>query len=139
LNYTNGSPCGKKHKKRDGFADLSARKEDHDDDDDVKITRRKSTTISLLCDKDNLDPKSPKVTLAFVGTDEDECAYFFEARSYAACAGIETTPQQLGPGGVFGVMYDSYWFPASFSLLTVSDFSSLCLCTFSVVASTKKP
>lgn len=58
----------------------------------------------MLCDRETIDPKGPKLYLAFVGTDEDECTYFFEGRSFAACAGIETTPQQLGPGGVFGVM-----------------------------------
>jgi len=102
LNYTNGSPCGTKHSKRHGSADLSRRR---DDDDDEKPTRRKSTTISLLCDETTIDPKGPKVAISFVGTDDDECSYFFEARSYAACAGIDTTPQQqLGPGGVFGVI-----------------------------------
>jgi cation-dependent mannose-6-phosphate receptor len=101
LNYTGGSPCDTKHKKRHDLTDLTARRED---DDDAKTTRRKSTTISLLCDKEAIDAKAPKVTVAFLSTVEDECAYFFEARSYAACAGIESTPQQLGPGGVFGVM-----------------------------------
>jgi cation-dependent mannose-6-phosphate receptor len=68
-------------------------------------TRRKSTTISLLCDQLSMDSKSPKVKLFFVSSDADECNYYFEARSAAACAGVEATPQQLGPGGVFGVMY----------------------------------
>jgi cation-dependent mannose-6-phosphate receptor len=91
LNYTHGSPCESKHKKRDMI------KGDH--------TRRKSTTISLLCDQLSMDSKSPKVKLFFVSSDADECNYYFEARSAAACAGVEATPQQLGPGGVFGVMY----------------------------------
>jgi cation-dependent mannose-6-phosphate receptor len=91
LNYTHGSPCESKQKKRDMI------KGDH--------TRRKSTTISLLCDQLSMDSKSPKVKLFFVSSDADECNYYFEARSAAACAGVEATPQQLGPGGVFGVMY----------------------------------
>lgn len=81
--------------------DRPARKPTHPND---KI-RRKSTIISLLCQKDQpIGPKPPKVNVAFIGASEDQCTYFFEARSQAACAGIETTPQQLGPGGVFGVM-----------------------------------
>jgi cation-dependent mannose-6-phosphate receptor len=100
LNYTGGSPCGTKHKKRYALADLSERNEKIEE----TTSRKKSTIISLLCDKETIDPSGPKVTLSFVGTDEDECTYVFEARSYAACAGMETTPQQLGPGGVFGVM-----------------------------------
>ncbi|KIW06250.1 uncharacterized protein PV09_02723 [Verruconis gallopava] len=104
LNYTNGSPC------------------DDDDDEDLKHkgsqsfgheteelrvsktkTRRKSTIISLLCQKDVL-PNAQKVSVSFVGASPDKCTYFFEARSTAACAGIETTPSQLSPGGVFGVI-----------------------------------
>jgi cation-dependent mannose-6-phosphate receptor len=114
LNYTGGSLCDTGNSKRDIRTDLTGRKlKDGDDDDDDRHKtpahkdgkRRKSTIISLLCEKEPLAPKSPKVTVAFVGASEDQCTYFFEARSPAACAGIETTPQQLGPGGVFGVMY----------------------------------
>jgi cation-dependent mannose-6-phosphate receptor len=126
LNYTNGSPCDSNIKKRSpqfvhSAEDIQARKfpsDDDDDDDDDRPskgpshkesekegkTRRKSTIISLLCQKEVLGPKAPKATVAFIGASEDHCTYFFEARSQAACAGIETTPQQLGPGGVFGVM-----------------------------------
>ena len=64
-------------------------------------TRRKSTIISLLCDK---DPLAPKAAVAFVAASSDECTYFFEARSPAACGGIEVAEQTLGPSGVFGVM-----------------------------------
>lgn len=67
-----------------------------------KEVRRKNTIILLSCQKDPLGPKSPKATISFAG--EMDCTYIFEAKSQAACAGIETTPQQLGPGGVFGVM-----------------------------------
>ena len=34
---------------------------------------------------------------------EDECTYFFEARSPSACGGVEAETT-LGPGGVFGVI-----------------------------------
>ncbi|KAK5000103.1 hypothetical protein LTR28_013173, partial [Elasticomyces elasticus] len=106
LNYTDGSPCPSSPSRRSA----SPRKiVDDDDDDDEKPrrpspkgpTRRKSTVISLLCDK---DPLNPLLTLSFVATSPDECTYFFEARSSAACGGIEVAQQQLGPGGVFGVI-----------------------------------
>jgi len=103
LNYTNGSPCDSSDpdRRRGSFGF------EHDTNDisayDSKPLRRKSTIISLLCQKDVL-PTSPKVSVAFVGASEDHCTYFFEARSTAACAGIETTPSQLSPGGVFGVI-----------------------------------
>jgi cation-dependent mannose-6-phosphate receptor len=42
--------------------------------------------------------------MTFVGTDPDECAYFFEVRSQSACRGVEPVSQGLGPGGVFGVI-----------------------------------
>jgi cation-dependent mannose-6-phosphate receptor len=106
LNYTNGSPCGKEHKRRHTVTELTERSEIQEE----HPTRRKSTTISLLCDQETLAPSSPKVMISFVGTDDDECSYFFEARSYAACAGIESSPQTLGPGGVFGVMYERFSF-----------------------------
>lgn len=98
LNYTHGSPCESRSSGR-SLESLEAR-ETHS----ALVTRRKSTTISLICDADLTDPRGVKVALSFVGTDEDECAYFFKAKSASACAGIETTPQQLGPGGVFAVM-----------------------------------
>jgi cation-dependent mannose-6-phosphate receptor len=43
-------------------------------------------------------------SISFAGTDPDECAYFFEVRSAAACGGVEPVQQTLGPGGVFGVI-----------------------------------
>ncbi|KAI9695512.1 MAG: Cation-independent mannose-6-phosphate receptor CI-MPR [Candelina mexicana] len=119
LNYTDGSPCGPKAKRLlDSREELASRKmkghdgkkdkdeEDDDDDDDGKtpnkgIKRRKSTLISLLCDR---DPLSPKASVAFVGASPDECTYFFEARSQAACGGAADTQQSVGPGGVFGLI-----------------------------------
>ena len=86
--------------------------DDDDDDDDRKkpakkpvdeptsTVRRKTTILSLLCTN---DPLAAQMAISFVGT-PDSCTYIFEARSPAACAGIETATQQLGPGGVFGVI-----------------------------------
>ncbi|TID24284.1 mannose 6-phosphate receptor domain-containing protein [Venturia nashicola] len=115
LNYTNGSPCDSpspkaKRQLAHGVQDLRSAKIIDDDDDDKshkksskdKEIRRKNTIILLSCQKDPLGPKSPKATTSFAG--EMDCTYIFETKSQAACAGIETTPQQLGPGGVFGVI-----------------------------------
>jgi len=127
LNYTDGSPCDPEAAKRSHIVeDLSRReivdpdkdkdkdddKDDDEDEDDEdrkrpakKPTsspiRRKSTVISMLCDK---DPLSPLLALSFVAASPDECTYFFEARSSAACGGIETAKQSLSPSGVFGVI-----------------------------------
>ena len=128
MNYTDGSPCpdtptssllsrgiigdddddddkdDKDHKDKD--------KDKDKDDDDKKsrkggskepsthLTRRKNTIISLLC---NTDPLAPLNTVSFVAS-PDSCTYIFEARSSAACGGIEVAKQQLGPSGVFGVI-----------------------------------
>lgn len=123
LNYTDGSPCEDKSRKRaHSVEDLMAREivddddkkkkgkdkdDDEDDDDDDRKNkkpssgvRRKNTVISMLCDK---DPLAPKLTLSFVGS-PDECSYFFEGRSAAACATLNTTKGTLNPGGVFGVI-----------------------------------
>ena len=110
LNYTMGSPC-------DSTSSTYLRKpidhndEEGEDPDDHKSKkprggaengRRKSTIISLLCDR---DPTAPKVSISFVAQSPDECAYFFEARSAVACGGVSSdTQQSLGPGSVFGVM-----------------------------------
>lgn len=125
LNYTNGSPCDSDTGKRSHAIEDLARREiidpdegkkkhaddDDDDDDDFDKTptkrpssssiRRKSTIISMLCDK---DPLSPLLTLSFVAASPDECTYFFEARSSAGCSGIESAKQTLSPSGVFGVI-----------------------------------
>lgn len=109
LNYTNGSPCddGYDYDDEDDFLKQKRSRDFEHGAQEIRPTkskvRRKSTIISLLCQKDVL-PTTPKVSVAFVGASEDHCTYFFEARSTAACAGIETTPSQLSPGGVFGVM-----------------------------------
>ncbi|KAF7543650.1 hypothetical protein G7Z17_g10574 [Cylindrodendrum hubeiense] len=64
--------------------------------------RRKSTTISFLCDR---DAGATQANVYFVGTDPDECAYFFEARSSHACAHAEPhKPGSVGPGSIFGLI-----------------------------------
>lgn len=134
LNYTDGSPCPSTpiSAYTHGVQDLplSPRKilGDDDDDDDDKDDkdddddddnddrkpknpsnggsdpssgiRRKSTIISLLC---STDPLAPLMTVSFVAS-PDSCSYFFEARTSAACGGVEEAKQQLGPSGVFGVI-----------------------------------
>jgi len=100
LEYRNGSPCSSSSahstSSTTNLALLDSRASD--------TKMRKSTIISFACDVEPMDSKTPKVAISFVGTDEHECTYFFEARSFAACAGVESTPQHLGPGGVFGVI-----------------------------------
>ncbi|KAM0803382.1 mannose-6-phosphate receptor binding domain-containing protein, partial [Usnea florida] len=88
LNYTDGSPCEPGSDRHKGSKSREP-------------TRRKSTLISFSCDHDSL---APKVHLSFIGSDPDECTFFFEARSLAACGGVSEAQQSLGPGGVFGVI-----------------------------------
>ncbi|KAI5804485.1 mannose-6-phosphate receptor binding domain-containing protein [Geopyxis carbonaria] len=59
---------------------------------------RKSTLMSLMCDHEAFH----KPSVAFVGAVND-CAYFFEVRTSAACATINRA-QALGPVAVFGVI-----------------------------------
>ncbi|KAK3495425.1 mannose 6-phosphate receptor domain-containing protein [Neurospora hispaniola] len=129
LQYTGGSPCGPpdddqddKRKRSTGVhqgAAYSKYSDDQDEDRDddqtdsdsdkrkhsnasKKKIRRKSATISFLCDR------SPDTSTAvsFVGTDPDECSYFFEVRSQHACAGAEPhKPGSVGPGGVFAIIF----------------------------------
>jgi len=116
LNYTDGSPCPDLTKRSHTVEDLTSREiiDDDDDDDDkdkdknkdqedkrpTSPTRKKTTIISMLCER---DPLMPQLTLSFVAS-PDECTYIFEARSHAACASIETAKQTLSPSGVFGVI-----------------------------------
>ncbi|KAK4160424.1 mannose-6-phosphate receptor binding domain-containing protein [Cladorrhinum sp. PSN259] len=136
LQYTNGSPCGGSEKDKRGVHDgarykgyddeddvdseyrHSSKDEDEDDEDKEKEkekekdkdkekekekpVRRKSATISFLCDH---DPETPTAA-SFVGTDPDECAYFFEVRSQHACAIAEPhKPGSVGPGSVFAIIF----------------------------------
>ena len=107
-----GSPCDESssHKARSdrnliGHPDKND--DNEDDEDDRKhgkgssSVRRKSTLISLLCDR---DPLATTPSVAFQGASPDECAYYFQVRSSAACGGVATVPQAVGPGYVFGIM-----------------------------------
>ncbi|KAK1775193.1 mannose-6-phosphate receptor binding domain-containing protein [Copromyces sp. CBS 386.78] len=131
LQYSEGSPCeppedkDDKRKRSRGIhqgAAYSKYSDDQDEDRDddqtdsdshsdsdkqntnasKEKTRRKSATISFLCDR---SPDSP-TAVSFVGTDPDECSYFFEVRSQHACAGAEPhKPGSVGPGGVFAIIF----------------------------------
>lgn len=110
LNYTDGSPCPSLDKRTDlGPNEIIDGDDDKDKDkdsekDDKKEPsssgRRKTTIISMLCER---DPLMPLLTLSFVAS-PDECTYIFEARSNAACPSIEVAKQTLSPSGVFGVI-----------------------------------
>lgn len=110
LNYTDGSPCEKARERRATMGENLQQRALADDEgnnknnDTMKTTtssvRRKSTVISMLCDT---DPLAPPLKLSFVGT-MDECTYFFEGRSAAACATANTSKATLNPAGVFGVI-----------------------------------
>lgn len=63
--------------------------------------RRKSSIFSLLCER---DPLAAKASVSFVGASADECTYFFELRSSAACPAVNVEKQQVGPSAVFGLM-----------------------------------
>lgn len=107
LNYTSGSPCSSQLTKTPrslvgGDEDEHDGSKDKDQGDRKSDDRRKSSIISFQCERDAL---APKAQVSFVGASQDECTYFFEARSMAACGGVNETEQTLGPGGVFGVMY----------------------------------
>lgn len=69
--------------------------------DSDEAVRRKSTTISFLCER---DPLAAQAAASFVAASPDECSYFFEVRSSAACGAPEPAEQGVGPGGVFGVI-----------------------------------
>ncbi|THX08714.1 mannose 6-phosphate receptor domain-containing protein [Aureobasidium pullulans] len=123
LNYTDGSPCPEvptssllsrgivgdddddddkddKHKDEDKDGDDKKSRKGGSKEPSSKLARRKNTIISLLC---STDPLAPLNTVSFVAS-PDSCTYIFEARSSAACGGIEVAKQQLGPSGVFGVI-----------------------------------
>ncbi|KAH8176516.1 autophagy-related protein 27 domain-containing protein [Sarocladium implicatum] len=132
LQYVDGSPCGSKgsSKSRRGEPEADEGEHNiwteddedhpmrpaydpddsvyHDDADDAEKqkstdnTRRKSATISFHCDR---DPGVGSASISFIGTDPDECAYFFEARSIHACAHAEPhKPGSVGPGGIFSLI-----------------------------------
>ncbi|KAI9822048.1 MAG: Cation-independent mannose-6-phosphate receptor CI-MPR [Thelocarpon impressellum] len=107
LNYTDGSPCSEPSSERRSLESRRVGKHEGEDDHGKAKApkkgpvRRKSTLISLLCDR---DPLAPKASVSFVGASPDECAYFFELRSRAACGGVRDAQQSISPGGVFGVI-----------------------------------
>lgn len=103
---------GEEKKHRPDDEDKKHRHDDEDDTDDDRADkgknkekskgRRKSTIISLTCDRESL---AAKAHVSFVSASLDNCTYFFEAKSIGACGGvIQDTQQTIGPGGVFGVM-----------------------------------
>ncbi|KAL8810664.1 MAG: hypothetical protein Q9223_002240 [Gallowayella weberi] len=125
LNYTNGSPCDSpsthdrrklKHDDDEDDDEDDDKKKDggNKDDDDDKGShkgksskdddhvRRKSTLISLACDQ-NLP--LGKAHVSFIGASPDQCAYFFRAKTMAACGGVKEPPTGLGAGGVFFVIF----------------------------------
>ena len=100
LNYTDGSPCPEP-RKREIIGDDDDDDKDEDEADREKSKNRKKTTIiSMLCER---DPLMPQLTLSFVAS-PDECTYVFEARTAAACASLQKSTQSLSPAGVFGVI-----------------------------------
>ncbi|KAH7117731.1 mannose-6-phosphate receptor binding domain-containing protein [Dendryphion nanum] len=108
LNYTDGSLCPSKSKSSRAIIDVDDSDEDDDGDKPAKkpsapsssSARRKTTVISLLCEKDPL----AKTAFSFVAA-VDDCVYFFEGRSPYACGGVQAATQALSPGGVFGVIF----------------------------------
>jgi cation-dependent mannose-6-phosphate receptor len=63
--------------------------------------RRKSATISFHCDK---DPLATGATASYASVDPDECAYFFEVLSPAACGGSRPAKEGVGPTAVFAII-----------------------------------
>lgn len=103
LNYTDGSPCDEtSHTKREiiGGGDEDGHK-DEDKDKKPGTSRRKSTIMSFLCDRDLV---TPAAAISFVGS-LDHCTYVFEVRSAAACGGVAASADGgLGPAGLFGII-----------------------------------
>ncbi|KAI9692285.1 MAG: Cation-independent mannose-6-phosphate receptor CI-MPR [Bathelium mastoideum] len=104
---SNDEDDGDDNKDNDRDDDEDDDRDDDDDDDDWPPRKgsrhqpRKSTVISFLCDR---DPLKADAVVAFVASSPDECTYFFEVRSLAACGGSESSKSGLGPGGVFGII-----------------------------------
>ncbi|KAI1469478.1 mannose 6-phosphate receptor domain-containing protein [Daldinia caldariorum] len=131
LQYTGGSPCGKKVKRQaEAEADLDlertslAEREEKKDNgatipaptktavatktqklsketDEPK--RRKSTTIFFSCDR---DAGAGAAQVSFIATDPEECSYVFKVKSQHACAGVEPhQPGSVGPGSIFLIIF----------------------------------
>ncbi|RYC57361.1 hypothetical protein CHU98_g8851 [Xylaria longipes] len=130
LQYTGGSPCGKKKSRSRSLGDRSAvhasaayRDYENDDeppsakpssktdgvnvgtskeDDEEDEVRRKSTTIFFSCDRDALGGNAQ---VSFIAVDPEECNYVFKVKSAHACAGAEPhKPGSVGPGSVFAII-----------------------------------
>ncbi|KAG0642503.1 mannose-6-phosphate receptor binding domain-containing protein [Tuber brumale] len=89
LVYTGGSPCPAPDQEEEREKGKSNKKK-------KESGYRKSTIMSHLCDRDAVRP-----VISFVG-EVNECGYFFEVRSSAACPTAGT--QALGPVSVFGII-----------------------------------
>lgn len=98
-----GKEDDKDDKKKDDDKDDKDKDKDSDKEKEKeKSKHRKSATISFLCDRD----PTISTAISFVGTDPDECAYFFEVRSQHACAGAEPhKPGSVGPASVFAIIF----------------------------------
>ncbi|KAI0202958.1 mannose-6-phosphate receptor binding domain-containing protein [Astrocystis sublimbata] len=132
LQYTGGSPCGKKRSKSRSLSERSAvhsganykdyENEDEneeeppsskpdgeddgdkgkDDDAEEDDVLRKSTTIFFGCDRDALGGTAQ---VSFIAADPEECNYVFKVKSPHACAGAEPhKPGSVGPGSVFAII-----------------------------------
>ncbi|KAL8404326.1 hypothetical protein RB594_009254 [Gaeumannomyces avenae] len=119
LQYTGGSPCGDDAKARDkrapssvhsgaahqGFDDeaaAEAARRDRLRQSEASRERRKSATLSFVCDHDMVGEKA---AVSYIGSSPDGCAYFFDVRSSRACAGVEPHPPgSVGPGGLFAII-----------------------------------
>ena len=120
MNYTDGSPCDESSTRqyaRKLNEDKTKTDEDDEEDDDdnngkskkpahtpshtsPSANRRNSTMISFQCDRESLSPAH----ISFIGASPDECTYFFETRSAAACGGAIAPTQTVNAGGVFAVI-----------------------------------
>lgn len=103
LRYSGGSPCVGADEHKSNKSSRDQKPTAPGKSTPAPTTRQKSTIISFLCDRDS---GSSQAAFSFVGTDPDECAYFFEARSMHACAQAEPhKPGNVGPGSVFGLIF----------------------------------
>lgn len=132
LQYTGGSPCGKRRSRPFGLGDKGAvhsgatyqdyeddeeeppsstgdkseasksKDEDEKEDEDEDEVRRKSTTIFFSCDRDAL---AGNAQVSFIAVDPEECNYVFKVKSAHACGGAEPhKPGSVGPGSVFAII-----------------------------------
>ncbi|KAJ8108917.1 hypothetical protein ONZ43_g6279 [Nemania bipapillata] len=130
LQYTGGSPCGKKSRSRSlssrgaihagtSYRDYENEEEEDeppskdkdegdaskgkdDDEEEEDDVRRKSTTIFFSCDRDTLGGLAQ---VSFIAVDPEECNYVFKVKSAHACAGAEPhKPGSVGPGSVFAII-----------------------------------